>query len=258
MFELSDTVKRKFTEIFEIEDLQIETEDGWVDITHLNVTVPYDVYELTTTSCRIECADDHIVFDENHNQIFVKNLRPGDNIIGQHGLEEVISVRKTDICEPMIDLTVTGNHTFYAEGLLHHNTTVSAAYLVWFLIFNDNKSAAILANKQATADEIIGRMRLMVEELPLWLQQGVKTWNKRSFEFENGSKAFASASSSSSIRGKSISCVDGETNITVRNKITGEIKNISIGEFAKLININANSSIKNENETNDFIKIELT
>jgi hypothetical protein len=84
-------------------------------------------------------------------------------------------------------------------------TITSAAYLLWFIIFNDNKSVAILANKQATADEILGRMRMAYEELPRWLQQGVKSWNKRSIELENGSKAFAAASSSSSIRGKSIS-----------------------------------------------------
>lgn len=205
MYQLSDSVERKFVDSLEVSDFQIETEEGWVDITHINVTVEYEVYQLITTNCAIECADNHIVFDENHNEIFVKDLRPGQKIIGQHEYEHVISVTKTDKKEHMIDLTVKGNNTFYAHGLLHHNTTVSAAYLLWFIIFNDNKSIAILANKQATADEILDRMRLAYEELPMWLQQGVKTWNKRSIELENGSKAFSSASSSSSIRGKSIS-----------------------------------------------------
>lgn len=118
-------------------------------------------------------------------------------------------------------------------------TITSAAYLLWFIIFNDNKSVAILANKQATADEILGRMRMAYEELPRWLQQGVKSWNKRSIELENGSKAFAAASSSSSIRGKSISilyCVTGENKITVRHKITGEVMEVEIGKFAEMIN----------------------
>lgn len=84
-------------------------------------------------------------------------------------------------------------------------TITTAAFLVWYMIFHDDKSIAVLANKQATADEILGRMRMGYEELPKFLQQGVKTWNKRSFVLENGSKAFSSASSASSIRGRSIS-----------------------------------------------------
>ncbi len=84
-------------------------------------------------------------------------------------------------------------------------TTVSAAYLLWYIIFNESKSVAILANKQATADEILQRMRMAYEELPKWLQAGVTEWNKRSIRLENGSSATAYASSSSSIRGKSIS-----------------------------------------------------
>lgn len=202
---LSDTVERKFVDSIEVSDFEIESESGWVDITHINVTIPYEGYQLSTTNSYIECADNHIVFDSNHNEVFVKDLKVGDFIIGQFGYEEVKSVIKTDKKEHMIDISVTGDHTFFAEGILHHNTICSAAYLLWFMVFNDNKTIAVLANKQATADEILGRMRLAYEELPHWLQQGVKTWNKRSIELENGSKAFASASSSSSIRGKSIS-----------------------------------------------------
>jgi hypothetical protein len=205
MHTISDSVERKFVDSIKVSDFEIESENGWVDITHINVTTEYDVYQLITTNSVIECADNHIVFDKNHNEIFIKDLKIGDKIIGQYGDEYVISVIKTDRKEHMIDITVKGNHTFYAHGLLHHNTSVSAAYLIWVMLFNDSKTIAILANKQATADEILSRMRLAYEELPRWMQQGVKNWNKRSIELENGSKAFSSASSSSSIRGRSIS-----------------------------------------------------
>ncbi len=204
MPELSDSVNRKFIETFNISDLQIETEDGWVDITHLNVTVPYTVWSLKTTTCSIECADNHIIFDEFHNQIFVKDLHVGQKIIGQYGFEEVISVEVERQPESMFDLSVTGNHTYYAEGLLHHNTTVSAAYFVWFILFSDNKSVAIFANKQKTADEIMSRVRRAYENLPIWLQQGVKTWNKRTIELENGSTVYGQATSSSGNRGGSV------------------------------------------------------
>lgn len=204
MYQISDTVERKFVDSVEVSDWEIETEDGWVDITHINKTVEYDVWQLTTTSTSIECADDHIVFRDNHEEIFVKDLVPGDKIIGQHGIEFVISVVKTDRKEHMFDISVTGNHTFYAEGLLHHNTTVSAAYFVWYVLFNDLKSVAIMANKQATAFEIMDRFRLAYENLPKWMQQGVKVWNRGSVELENGSKVFGAATSASGTRGKTV------------------------------------------------------
>ena len=213
MYKISDTVDRKFVDSIQVDDWMIESEGGWVDITHINITVEYDVYQLTTSSCFVECADDHIVFRETGEEVFVKDLSPGDAIKGQNGIEYVISVNKTDRSEHMADLTVTGNHTFYAHGLLHHNTTTVAAYLAWYLIFNDAKTVAILANKATAAREIMSRLQLMIENLPKWLQQGVVEWNKGSVAFENESKAFTAATSSSGIRGKS--CVTGDTRVCV-------------------------------------------
>lgn len=83
-------------------------------------------------------------------------------------------------------------------------TTTAAAYFVHYIIFNQRKSVAILANKQATADEIMDRIRLAYESLPKWIQAGVKTWNRRSIELENGCKCFSAATSSSGVRGKTI------------------------------------------------------
>ena len=84
-------------------------------------------------------------------------------------------------------------------------TTVSAAYFVWYIIFNEMKSVAIFANKQKTADEIMSRVRRAYENLPMWLQHGVVTWNKRSIELENGSKCEGAATGASGNRGGSVS-----------------------------------------------------
>lgn len=83
-------------------------------------------------------------------------------------------------------------------------STVVAGFIAWFVLFNDNKECAILANKMATAKEIFSRVQFIIESCPKWLQQGVKEWNKTSFELENGSGCFASATSASAIRGRSL------------------------------------------------------
>lgn len=214
MNKLSDNIQRKFVDSIEVDDWQIESVDGWVDILHINKTIQYEIYQLRTTNCFIQCADEHIVFRESGEEVFVQDLSPGDAIIGQTGTEYVISITRTGMYDNMYDLTVGGDHTFYAEGLLHHNTTTVAAYLVWYLIFNDDKTVAILANKAAAAREVMSRLQLMYENLPKWLQQGIKEWNKGSIKLANNSIAFTAATSSSGIRGKS--CVTADTKVCVQ------------------------------------------
>lgn len=84
-------------------------------------------------------------------------------------------------------------------------TQTTASFILHYILFNSNKTVAILANKGSTAKEIIARIKTSFEELPPWLQLGVKEWNKHSIELENGSRVVAAATSSSAIRGMSIS-----------------------------------------------------
>ena len=80
----------------------------------------------------------------------------------------------------------------------------SVAYLLWYACFNPEKTIAILANKGATAQEMLGRIHLMLENLPFFLQPGCKALNKRSIEFSNNSRIVSDATSGSSIRGMSV------------------------------------------------------
>lgn len=82
---------------------------------------------------------------------------------------------------------------------------VSCAYILWYVLFNTEKFVAILANKGSTAREMLARITLMLEHIPLWLQPGAKAVNKGSLEFDNNSTIMAAATSGSSIRGRSVS-----------------------------------------------------
>jgi len=86
-------------------------------------------------------------------------------------------------------------------------TTTSVAYLLHYILFNENVSVAILANKAPTAREIMGRLQLAFEYLPFFLKQGIIEWNKGSIELANGSKAIADSTSGSSVRGRSFNII---------------------------------------------------
>lgn len=84
-------------------------------------------------------------------------------------------------------------------------TTTAMAVILHYILFNEFKTVAILANKGDSAREVLSRVQLAYETLPKWLQQGILEWNKGSIELENGCKIYAGTTSSSAIRGKSIS-----------------------------------------------------
>jgi len=80
-------------------------------------------------------------------------------------------------------------------------TTTTVGYMLWTVLFNEDYTIAILANKGALAQEILSRLQKAYEYLPIWLQQGIIVWNKRNIELENGSKIFAYATSAAGVRG---------------------------------------------------------
>lgn len=145
-----------------------------------------------------------------------------------------------------------------------------AAYLCWYLLFNDAKTVAILANKAAAAREIMSRLQLMVEHLPKFLQQGVIEWNKGSIEFENNSKAFTAATSSSGIRGKSCNLVYVDEVAIVPNTVADEFftatyPTISSGQTSKIILTSTPLGLNHfwkfwveaENKINGFVPIKV-
>ena len=80
----------------------------------------------------------------------------------------------------------------------------ACAYILWFALFHSEKTVAVLANKGATAREMLSRVTLMLENIPFFLQPGTKALNKGSLEFSNNSRIIAAATSGSSIRGLSV------------------------------------------------------
>jgi len=82
-------------------------------------------------------------------------------------------------------------------------STTVVSFLLHYAVFNDNVNIGILANKAATARELLDRLQTAYENLPKWMQQGIISWNKGSLELENGSKILAASTSASAVRGMS-------------------------------------------------------
>ena len=125
-------------------------------------------------------------------------------------------------------------YCIFATSRQAGKSTVTCAFILWYILFNSDKNVALLANKAETAREILGKVQLAYQHLPKWLQHGVLEWNKGSFVLENNSRVLATATSSDNIRGFSINllfideCVTGDTMVTVRSKKTGKVSQVPI------------------------------
>lgn len=99
------------------------------------------------------------------------------------------------------------NNRIIMQGRQTGKTTIATLYLLWKALFENAKTIAILANKLDQALEIMNRIKESYIRLPMWLQQGIDPlrggWTRKTIGMDNGSKIFASASSSTAIRGKS-------------------------------------------------------
>ena len=138
----------------------------------------------------IRCKQDPVYFTKNYVKIVTldKGLQPFMPYDFQEKLINNFHDHRFNICKMPRQ---TGKSTTVVSFLLH------------YAVFNDSVNIGILANKAATARELLGRLQTAYENLPKWMQQGIIAWNRGSLELENGSKILAASTSASAVRGMS-------------------------------------------------------
>ena len=140
----------------------------------------------------IKCANNPTYFSEKYIQIV-------------HVDRGLIPIKLYDYQKDIVEKITNNRRVAVVTSRQAGKTTTAVAVILHYVLFNEHKTCALLANKGDAAREILDRIKIAYEALPKWLQQGVIEWNKGSVEFENGCKIIAGATSSSAIRGKSIS-----------------------------------------------------
>jgi len=116
---------KKFIKTTILNDYEVLTDEGWIDVKALHKTIEYDEWILKTEmGLELICADTHIVFDESGDEIYIKDLEKGDTIKTKKGLDQVWSIEKTDKKSNMYDfeLDEKSNHRYYTNDILSHNT----------------------------------------------------------------------------------------------------------------------------------------
>jgi len=210
----------------------------------------------------MKCANDPIYFIEKYIKVVALD-------------EGLVPFHLYNFQEDMVNKV--HNNRFVIAKLPRQSgkSTTMIAYLLHYILFNQNMNVAVLANKQSVAKDILSRLQLTYEYLPLWLQQGIVEWNKGSIKLENGSKIIASSTSSSAIRGGSYNVIFLDEFAHVPTNIAEEFFNsvyptISAGQETKVIMVSTPNGLNmfyyywksatkkpGEEGKNDYIPIEV-
>ena len=157
------------------------------------VNVPQEFSEKNIIEYN-KCSNDPLYFIENFVRI----------VSLDHGL---IPFDMYSFQRDMVNSMHNNRFTIHKLPRQSGKSTIIISYLLHFVLFNPSVSVAVLANKASTARDILGRLQLAYENLPVWMQQGIIAWNKGNIELENGSKIIAAATSSSAVRGGSYNII---------------------------------------------------
>lgn len=140
----------------------------------------------------IKCKNDIIYFAENYYTIV--SIDRGKEIISLYPKQK-----------ELLKCLVDNNRTVVLASRQSGKSSMYCIFSLWLALFNPDKKILIVANKEATALEIVSRIRLAYELIPNWLKCGVKVWNKGQIIFGNDSAIEGIATSADSARGKSCS-----------------------------------------------------
>jgi hypothetical protein len=204
----------------------------------------------------LKCSQDPIYFVEKYMKIVNvdKGLMTIDLYPYQHQILNVVKDNR---------------YTIVATARQAGKTTSIVGVILHYIIFNPEKTVALLANKGDTAREILSRIQLAYQHLPKWLQQGIIEWNKGSFVLENNSRVIASSTSSDSIRGFSINLLFIDEAAFIENWddfFTSVFPTISSGQSTKIILVSTPNGLNHfhkiwvdaEEGRNNYIPIRVT
>lgn len=183
-------------------------------------------------SYRISFTPDTIVFKlpRKIERQQIRKLTPKWNRVNYSYIKNIESCESV----PVRCITVDSPNSLYLCGETNqvtHNTTLVTIFALWYTSFNPDKSILVVANKEKTAIEILGRIRLAYELLPNWLKSGTADYSKTDVKFTNGSRVYVSTTASTAGRSSSINCIIGSEPITIKNKQTNEIITIPIEDL---------------------------
>ena len=169
------------------------------------------------------CKDDIRYYKDNYVKIVTKRgINFPDLRNYQNELLDILSDK---------DEEYTGQNESIV-GLLSRQSGKSIStgiYLSWLFNFRFDMNIGICANKKTLAREFLSNVKNIFLNLPMWMMQGIESWNSGFIKNELGVRILTSAPSSDSFRG--FTCLSGDHCVEVFDTVDNCEKLVPIKEL---------------------------
>ena len=165
----------KFIEAYEVDNLEVLTPNGWINIEGIGKTIEYDEWRIFTSDGKeLICADTHLLYRcDNMNfetkkcdltEIYCKNLQIGDFIMTKDGPEMIMEFGLTGNKSHMYDLQLSegSNKQYYTNGILSHNSLWMQNFAVKSADLGSNVLYITLEMSERKVMKRLGAMRLKI------------------------------------------------------------------------------------------------
>jgi hypothetical protein len=165
----------KFVEAYDVDNYEVLTKDGFINIEGIGKTIEYDEYKLITSGGKeLICADNHILYKcDNldfitkkcdYEELYCKDLELGDFIMTQDGPEMIMEFTLTGNKSSMYDLQISegSNKQYYTNGILSHNSLWMQNFAVRSSDMGYNVLYISLEMSEKKVMKRLGSMRLRI------------------------------------------------------------------------------------------------
>jgi hypothetical protein len=83
-------------------------------------------------------------------------------------------------------------------------TVTSSIFITWYLCFHFDRNIMIVANKAATASEIVDKIKTVLKNLPFFMKPGIVSQGVTGMKFDNGNRMFSAATTKTAAIGFTI------------------------------------------------------
>lgn len=153
-------------------------------------------YRLTKAQMKEEirkCGRDPVYFIKNYCQI-------------QHPQKGLIPFHIYDFQEDLLKDFNDYKFNIILKARQLGISTITAAYVVWMMLFRREKNVLVVATKFSTAANLVKKVKKMFKHVPAWLRiADIEINNETAFTLTNGSQIKASSTSSDAGRSEALS-----------------------------------------------------
>jgi hypothetical protein len=141
----------------------------------------------------VKCGKDPAYFTNNYSKI-------------PHPIKGLIPFKTYDYQADLLEEFNDYRFTVILKARQLGISTITAAYIVWMMMFHRDKNILVMATKFSTAANLVKKVKSMIKYLPDWIRiASVSIDNRTSFELSNGSQIKASSTSADAGRSEALS-----------------------------------------------------